>query len=304
MNGPWHLDGALLGAALGACVAVGARLLAPLVPRWWTPPLHRRLALGPPGPDPAARVGTAVALLVAGLVPRWLARVPQVRIDPALARRAGPGTDLAAVRGEQAVWSVVGAAAGAALGVVGASGVRDGAVRVLLATLGAALAGAWARRRVLAAAVARRERLVLHELPVVVELLALSVSAGEGLTGALARVGGTCRGEFAGEIARVVAAVNTGVPLARALGELAAVPGPAAVRRFVDGVAVAVDRGTPLADLLRAQARDARDEARRDLLVEAGRREIAMMVPVVFLVLPVTVVFALFPGLALIDLGR
>jgi tight adherence protein C len=69
-----------------------------------------------------------------------------------------------------------------------------------------------------------------------------------------------------------------------------------ALVRFVDGMAIAVERGTPLADVLRAQAGDAREEARRALLESGGRKEIAMLVPVVFFVLPVTVVFALFPG--------
>ena len=31
---------------------------------------------------------------------------------------------------------------------------------------------------------------------------------------------------------------------------------------------------------------------------EGGKKEIAMMVPVVFFVLPVTILFALYPGLA------
>ena len=66
--------------------------------------------------------------------------------------------------------------------------------------------------------------------------------------------------------------------------------------RFVDGVVVAVERGTPLADVLRAQAVDVREAGKRALLEAGGRKEIAMMVPVVFLVLPVTVLFALFPG--------
>ena len=66
--------------------------------------------------------------------------------------------------------------------------------------------------------------------------------------------------------------------------------------RFVDGIAIAVERGTPLAEVLRAQAVDVREAGKRQLLESAGRREIAMMVPVVFLVLPVTVLFALFPG--------
>ena len=66
--------------------------------------------------------------------------------------------------------------------------------------------------------------------------------------------------------------------------------------RFVDGVAIAVERGTPLADVLRAQAVDVREAGKRQLLDRAGRKEIVMMVPVVFLVLPVTILFALFPG--------
>ncbi|MGY1709295.1 type II secretion system F family protein [Geodermatophilus sp. SYSU D00758] len=63
--------------------------------------------------------------------------------------------------------------------------------------------------------------------------------------------------------------------------------------RFVDGLLVALERGTPLAEVLRAQAADAREAGKRLLLEAGGRKEIAMMVPVVFLVLPVTVLFAL-----------
>ena len=33
----------------------------------------------------------------------------------------------------------------------------------------------------------------------------------------------------------------------------------------------------------------------------AGRKEILMMVPVVFFILPTTIVFALFPGLSFFD---
>lgn len=69
-------------------------------------------------------------------------------------------------------------------------------------------------------------------------------------------------------------------------------------------VARPLERGTPLADVLRAQAQDVRELSRRRLVEEGGKREIAMMVPVVFLVLPVTVVFAAYPGLAVLDLGR
>ena len=68
--------------------------------------------------------------------------------------------------------------------------------------------------------------------------------------------------------------------------------------RFLDGMAVAIERGTPLADVLRAQAADVRALGKRQLMETGGKKEIAMMVPVVFLVLPVTVLFAVFPGFA------
>ncbi len=55
--------------------------------------------------------------------------------------------------------------------------------------------------------------------------------------------------------------------------------------------------------MLRAQARDVREAGRRALLEAGGRKEILMMVPVVFLVLPVTVVFAVFPSLATLRIG-
>ena len=41
---------------------------------------------------------------------------------------------------------------------------------------------------------------------------------------------------------------------------------------------------------------DAREAGRRALIESGARREVLMMVPVVFLILPVTVLFAFWPG--------
>ncbi len=65
-------------------------------------------------------------------------------------------------------------------------------------------------------------------------------------------------------------------------------------RRPDDGVVIAVERGTPLAEVLRAQAVDVREAGKGLLLESAGKREIAMLIPVV-LVLPITLLFVLFP---------
>ncbi|MDQ1581930.1 MAG: tight adherence protein, partial [Microbacteriaceae bacterium] len=65
----------------------------------------------------------------------------------------------------------------------------------------------------------------------------------------------------------------------------------------------ALERGTPLAEVLRAQAQDARDETKRALIELAGKKEVAMLVPLVFLILPVTVLFAIFPGIFVLQAG-
>ncbi len=39
-----------------------------------------------------------------------------------------------------------------------------------------------------------------------------------------------------------------------------------------------------------------REAGKRALLESGGKKEVAMMVPVVFFILPVTMLFALFPG--------
>ena len=88
-----------------------------------------------------------------------------------------------------------------------------------------------------------------------------------------------------------------------AFDRLAASTGLPLVARFATGIAVAVERGTPLADVLHAQAADVREGGRRHLIETAARREVLMMVPVVFLVLPVTVLFAFYPGVVGLSLA-
>ena len=141
------------------------------------------------------------------------------------------------------------------------------------------------------------------ELPTVLEFLTLSLSAGEGILDALRRVARIGRGELAGELSAVVTAVNTGLPLAASLGSLADALELPPFSRCVEQIVGALERGTPLAEVLRAQAQDARDDAKRQLLEAAGRKEVAMMVPLVFLILPTTIVFAIFPGFFVLQFG-
>ncbi len=216
--------------------------------------------------------------------------------------RAGSPTTLEGFRTEQVIWSTI----GLAVGLVGALviGVARGVSLVPLVVLVAlcAVGGALLRDRMLTQAVQRRERRMIAEFPTIAELLALSVGAGESPLAALERVSRSTRGELSGEIRSTLADVRSGVPLGTALDRMAQRTELASIARFTDGVATAVERGTPLAEVLRAQAQDAREVGRRALMEEGGRREVLMMLPVVFFMLPVTILFAVFPGLTVLSL--
>jgi tight adherence protein C len=197
----------------------------------------------------------------------------------------------------QAVWGLVAFAAAAVPSAAIALQSPSRAVPLLVMCGCAFALGVLLRENRLTAQVVRRERRVLEEFPTIAELLALAVAAGESPAAALDRVVRRSQGELSADLRDVLAEVRTGTPMARAFDDLAARSGLPAVSRFAAGVAIAMERGTPLAEVLHAQAGDVREAGRRALIESGARREVLMMVPVVFLVLPTVVVFAFWPGL-------
>lgn len=234
-----------------------------------------------------------------GLVDRVLGGAESVALR---LQRAGLPADVEGFRIQQVLWGVAAAVAICSLGslAVWTRGVSVPALVVV--TLSGAFGGVLLRDQLLTRAATRRERRIMAEFPAVAELLALSVTAGEGTTQALDRVARLSRGELADELELCLAQARTGATMAEALEGMGARTGLGPVVRFVDGLVVAIERGTPLGEVLRAQAQDARESARQQLIEEGGRREILMMIPVVFLVLPVTVLFAVYPGASLLRL--
>lgn len=197
----------------------------------------------------------------------------------------------------QALWGLVAFLASALPSAVVALNAPERAVPLLIMCVCAFGVGVLLRENRLTAQVARRERRILEEFPTVAELLALAVAAGESPVAALDRVVRRSHGELSADLRDVLAEVRTGTPITRAFDDLATRSGLPAVSRFAEGLAIAVERGTPLADVLHAQAGDVREAGRRALIESGARREVLMMVPVVFLVLPTVVVFAFWPGL-------
>jgi tight adherence protein C len=289
------------GALAGFLGGTGLASLVLAAPWRRSPDLAARIAphLGAVRPraggwwrEPLRSTGVAVA-----------ARLGSGRVAADRLAVLDPGGDVETAltqhRAEQVLWAVAGVVLAVPLAWV-AAGLQPLAVLALAVAGGTG--GALARGELLARRVRARRAEVAADLPDVAELLALSVGAGENVAAALERVSAGS-GPLCAQLRHGLGRVRTGTPLLDALVDLAGRWGVPPFTRFVDGIAVAVESGSPLAEVLRAQAADAREAERRRLLETGGRREVQMMVPVVFGVLPVTVVFAVFPGLAQLQLG-
>jgi tight adherence protein C len=210
--------------------------------------------------------------------------------------RLGSSLTAEQFRIEQVQWGLGAFAGMAAFGLLWSLQSPVDPIPLLLLCGLAFVAGVLGRDWELSRALGAREERMLTEFPTVADLMALSVAAGEGPVAALERVVSSSRGELSAELGRVLGDVRTGTPISLAMDRLAARTGVPIISRFAEGLAVALDRGTPLVDVLHAQAADVREAQRRALIETGARKEVLMMVPVVFLILPITIVFAFYPG--------
>jgi tight adherence protein C len=305
-----------LSVSCGLALGVGLWLLVSLVPRLRRPSLLVRVApyvfdVSATARDSAVR-RTANPLPVFSALfdaPRQSARrlldvvagghdVTVLRL-----RQAGLALTAEGFRSRQLVWAAIAGSAGVVITSLVAQ-VRPipvtliAAVTVLAAGAGFVACDIHLQRR----AKARGARMAA-ELPTVLEFLTLSLSAGEGTLDAIRRVARVSSGELSAELASVTRAVGAGLPLAGTLTELARVLQIPAFTRAVEQITGALERGTPLTDVLRAQAQDTRDDAKRALLELSGKKEVVMLVPLVFFILPITILFAIFPGIFVLQMG-
>lgn len=159
-------------------------------------------------------------------------------------------------------------------------------------------------RRFLRSRFASQNRLreAVLELPEILELLAASLAAGDGLFAALARVVPRAKGVLGDSLRKVMASIELGADLESELEWLASKLPQRQIIEFSTKLSQAHRRGAPLAQMLKNLAESTRTELRNDLLKQAGRNETRMLIPLVFLILPVTVLFAVYPSLQLLNI--
>jgi tight adherence protein C len=194
-------------------------------------------------------------------------------------------------RARVAAGALLGATAGAALGVV--------ALHAAPAALGLALAGAVTgiarvRGRIDRLEAERRERIRL-ELVTVDQLLAMHLRTGAGPVQAVRRIVERGEGAVVEELSDVLDALRHGASEPAAFRRAAELtPEPAAARTY-RLFATGVERGVDLADGLRALSDDLRDTRREEIRKTAVRRRAAMLVPTIAVLAPVMLLFIAAP---------
>ncbi|MEA2468101.1 MAG: tight adherence protein, partial [Thermoleophilaceae bacterium] len=157
----------------------------------------------------------------------------------------------------------------------------------------------WLRRRA-----ADRARSARRELPALLDLLRVTVEAGLPPAAAFAAVGERASGTVAAEWRTVGSLCALGVPLTEALAGLERRLPLAEVHALVAALDRAARHGSPLAETLAAQARDARLTRRRQIEEEAARAGPKIQLVVALLLVPsVLLLVAAALAAALLDGG-
>lgn len=141
----------------------------------------------------------------------------------------------------------------------------------------------------------------LYELPDLTELIAVCLEAGDSNYTAISRVLERSSGEVSTELNKIMRKIDFGGSLATEIKLLPErLPHPQ-ISELASKVALSATRGTPLAQMLHDQSKSLRSEIRNRLLKQVGKNETRMLIPLVFLILPVTVLFAIYPSLKLLN---
>lgn len=247
--------------------------------------------------DPVSIAGYILSPTLSGWVTRLDMLLGGSETQRLVFHTSGRKESFASFRHNRVITASAGACAGVVVGAVVAGISGSGVVSfIILGGAMGALAGlGYVDYRLRAQARARAER-ISEEFPTVIELLGLALAAGDSLPRALDRVSSRGRGELGREWASVMAQVELGAPLAPTLRASAARLGSVRVIAFVEHLAQALERGAPLAEVVAAHSVDAKEDFSRSLVERAGKAEVRMLVPMVLLILPVTVIFAVYPG--------
>ena len=152
----------------------------------------------------------------------------------------------------------------------------------------------------LSRAVKARQRRILIEIPDTIDLLTISVRAGLGFDGALAKVVEKTKGPLADEFARALAEIRVGRPRRDALRDVVERTEVAGLSAFVGAIIQAEQLGVPIAKVLQVQSEQLRIERRQRAEELANKAPIKMLFPLVGCIFPTMFIVILGPAIILV----
>ena len=168
--------------------------------------------------------------------------------------------------------------------------------RLVLLGLGA-LIGLTLPETLLDRAIRRRQALIRRALPDAIDLLVVSVEAGLGLDGAMAKVTEKMHGPFSEEMAQARHEMLLGKTRGQALRDMAERLEMGEVKTFVAAIYQADQLGTSIARVLRAQSQMARAARVQRVREQAAKLPVTMLFPLVLFIFPAIFVVLLGPSL-------
>jgi tight adherence protein C len=245
--------------------------------------------LGEGRPDAAGSTvgdlaGGVARALTPGSASGWIQRQLDYAGNP-------PGWPASRVNQFQGIGALVGATRGAFLGWV-----SGGVIGAVLGLVVGVLAGLGIPLFIVSDVATRRQDQIRRELPDALDLLTLSVEAGQGFDAALALVAQRMSGPLSREIARALHEMQMGMRRAEAIRGMGVRTSAIELRSFCTAVVQAGDLGIPIANVLREQAQEMRLKRRQRADEQARKVPVKIVVPLVLMFLPSIFVVVLGPA--------
>jgi len=147
------------------------------------------------------------------------------------------------------------------------------------------------------------QNILNEELVSILQMSAIMISAGESPVTSLKHIAERSEGIIPEMMRREFDNLESGGNLVKTFDYLAVTSSSKQVKRLGNSIQVAIDRGSPILQVIQNQVNSINKEIHIQLLRKSGKSEIALLIPVVFLILPVSILFAIWPSLYSLNFG-
>ncbi|MDP4120106.1 MAG: type II secretion system F family protein [Bacillota bacterium] len=170
----------------------------------------------------------------------------------------------------------------------------DSLIKLMIVFLGLIVA-VLIPRYYLKSKIKKRQSLILHQLPDLMEILSVSIEAGLGFDAALLRAAEYLSGPLIDEILVLHREIQMGKPKRKALSDLAERNDVPALKGFSTAVIQSDQLGIPIKTVLRAQSEQLRAQRKQIAEEKGAKTPVLILIPMLLFVFPVIFIVLLGP---------